>query len=1439
MVAAGTEHYQDSDELTSVPEDVQKMAGFFGRLGYREQLPEIRHDPGSQALRRALSEWLNGPDRQATDTAVIYYSGHGDSQANLFYLLTADSQENRYADTALRADYVLEALGETPKVRRVLLILDACYAGQGAFNAADVAARMSPWQNFRGDDEGVWVVAAASPKQEAQERLFTDAFLAAAGQLEQTTGTLQPYIGLEALIEQINAILRHSGKKQRVSWIPVTQARGLAPFIPNPNYEPDAPANVDLETRNWLRRRRAAELAEYWGPKARGVEVAAQAGWYFTGRQAALTELAGWLADPSADSRLRVLTGDPGSGKSAVLGRLVTLADPSSAAKPPGTTADPSSVPPAGSITAALLAKGKTGDELLGELAAGLDVPPGAELAAALLKRPVFTVVIDALDEASDPPSVIQKVISPLHGAASPGRGPRLLVATRRYEQLLGSLPAARAIVDLDQDAYSNEGDVAGYVTKVLLATSDPDSPTPYRDQPKLASQVASQVAAIAGHSFLIAQIAARTLAHAPRALDPAEVSADRQRWHDVGAAFDRDLDRYGEQAHRVRDLLTPLAWAEGAGLPRELWAPLATALTDDENYTDDDITWLLEQAAFYLVEALDQGRSVYRLYHQQFAEYLWAAHTSSTAQQRITAELMRHVPVAAAGRREWLAAPPYIQAHLATHAGRGGVLDQLVTDPGFLLAADPGRLQPALATVSDPQARQSASAFESTRYLLRGQPPGQAAAQLDLAAQVHGATILADGISQLPFPRPWTITWGHWPPPHRNIVLARDVGWVKAVAVGVADGIPVAVGGGTDGTVRIWDLRTGAATGVRLAGHTGQVTAVAVGVADGIPVAVGGGTDGTVRVWDLRTGAPRGEPAAGHTGQVTAVAVGVADGIPVAVSGGHDGTVRVWDLRTGAATGVSLAGYTGWLTAVAVGVADGTPVAVSGGHDGTVRVWDLRTGAPRGKPFIHRRGLSRLLHGHSDVLRGIVQAVAVGDADGTPVAVSGGRDGTVRVWDLRTGAARGKPFAGQPGQVTALAVGVADGIPVAVSGGHYTGWSGTLRVWDLRTGAATGVSLRRYTGGVTALAVGVADGTPVAVSYGYREVRVWDLRTGTARGEPPTGHTGPVTAVAVGVADGTPVAVSGGSDGTVRVWDLRTGAARGEPFAGHTSPVNAVAVGEVDGTPVAVSGSDGSGGGWGGMVRVWDLRTGAARGKLRPGLGSLRGISETLMVSVSAVAVGEVDGTPVAVSSSSDGWNSTVRVWDLRTGAARGEPLAGHTRGVTALAVGVADGTPVAVSGSSDGTVRVWDLRTGAARGEPFAGHTSQVNAVAVGEVDGTPVAVSGGDGSGGGWSGTVRVWDLRTGAARGEPLAGHTGPVTAVAVGEIDGTPVAVSGDRDGTILLWALDQGQCISARLDAPSGVRAIAAAGRAGWLIGTEDGSLFLWVPAIGTMTRAT
>jgi WD40 repeat protein len=66
--------------------------------------------------------------------------------------------------------------------------------------------------------------------------------------------------------------------------------------------------------------------------------------------------------------------------------------------------------------------------------------------------------------------------------------------------------------------------------------------------------------------------------------------------------------------------------------------------------------------------------------------------------------------------------------------------------------------------------------------------------------------------------------------------------------------------------------------------------------------------------------------------------------------------------------------------------------------------------------------------------------------------------------------------------------------------------------------------------------------------------------------------------------------------------------------------------------------------------------------------------------------------GTLIASGSN----DHTVCIWDVKTGAAVGHPLEGHTGCVTSVTFSP-DGTLIA-SGSYDKTVCIWDAKTGAA---------------------------------------------------------------------------------------------------------------------------------------------
>ena len=1386
--------YNSGLDRPELADDVARLAGLLTRdFGYTH-VPVCAGSPTFSGLRDGLRRFCRASERRQDDLVAVYVACHGDVlDRNDFFLMPADIDPDDPIPLAITPQALADWILRNTKVRRLLLMLDTCYSGLGGQQVAQTAVR---WVSQPGavDRAGVVLVTATHPWQVAQPGVFSSAFERAVTHLA-SGGYAQEDLPLDAVVGVMNAD-RNKAASQTVTCHQLGLAGRPPPFLLNPRYRRPL-TGVDLleQERAHHAEQRVGHLRDRFLPATR----------WFTGRHAAINDIMRWLREPSENRPALVVTGNAGSGKTALLGLLAALSDSDYGPSiprdglPAGLNACQNIITDV--IYAGTMTTGQVRDRIA--IAAGLRADTTGELIDGLRhsERGALLILIDALDEAADPPGLISGLLEPLIRNC-PGKL-RLLLGTRPYlltAALLGRPGDGRYLpVDLDSEYYADSPSIHAYIRRILLSADSLDSA--YRPSgiypvapAAILEEVTEAIGEAAGKSFLVARITATTEATAFRLPDPADRAWRQALPRHAGEAMRRDLRlRLRENADKAARLLLPLAYAQGGGLPWEnIWPSLVDALSPGRGYGNEQLIWLRRTAGSYAVESLVDGRSAYRLYHQALAEHLLETRDQEADQQIIVKTLASLVTPAGHNTRDWAVAHPYIRAHLATHAARAGDIDSLLTDPGYLLAASPPQLLAAASTASTAPARAAADAYRRAAHHLRIAPSTEHASYLQLSARCGRAPQLADALDEYRQPCSWSSRWASWRFTVLNRTLIGHTGNVRSVAVGELDGRPAVISGGDDATVQVWDLAAGRPLGDPLVGHTGYVRSAAIGELDSRPVVVSGGDDQTVRVWDLATGRPVGSPLTGHTDYVRSVAAGELDGRPVAISGSNDRTVRVWDLATGRPVGSPLTGHTSYVRSVVAGELDGRPVVISGSSDKTVRVWDLATGALVSGPFI----------GHTAA----VTSVAAGELDGRPVAISGSNDRTVRVWDLATGKPVGGPFIGHAGWVLSVTVGKLDGRPMVVSGSD----DGTARVWDLATGVLVDGPFTGHTSYVNSVAVAELYGKPVVISGSPdKTVRVWDLGAGALVGDPFTGHSSDVQSVATAKLGGQPVVVSGGDDGTVRVWDLSAGVPVGDPLAGHIGAVRSVVIGELEGRPVVVSGSSDK------TVRVWDLATGAPVGDPYAGhLGAVRSVvigeleGRPVVVSggddgvrvwdlatgapvgdpfagqagsVNSVAIGELDGRPVVVSGGDDGM---VRVWDLATGVPVGDPLAGHIGAVRSVVIGELEGRPVLVSGSSDKTVRVWDLATGAPVGDPYAGHLGAVRSVVIGELEGRPVVVSGGDDR-------VRVWDLATGAPVGDPFAGQAGSVNSVAIGELDGRPVVVSGGDD-RVRVWDLATG-----------------------------------------------
>ncbi|MEU9192360.1 caspase family protein [Streptomyces hundungensis] len=1339
VIAAGTGSYSQPgiDDLPGVEGDVDIMANLFDSLGYERVLRDRSRNPTARELISGLEEWLGSPERRPDDIVVLYYAGHGvRASGGRHYLLCSDSVENRLVSTAIRTDDLALMFADEAVSARVLIVLDTCYAGAGTTDIAMVANQLAAGRTTVAGN--LWLLAGARARDEAGEGVLTGALTGTLA--APRAGAHQQYIDLSEITERVNEHFREHHPYQHASCTSVDTA-GVPPFFPNRNFVPGLfGGELDVETLTRMRRERSA----HFDPRARGVEYVGEVGSYFTGRVAALTALSRWLSAPSHDRRARVVTGGPGSGKSALLGRLLYLADtPDADPRTP-----PETVPPTGCITTHLHLRRRTLDDVVAELgrAVGCVAATPDDLLGFLRDRSAqFTVLLDALDEAgivgdqAEATLIARALLRPMSTMAQV----RLIVGTRRDP--IDALGTAVDLIDLDRPAYAGHKDVADYVTALLLAEDDPDSLSPYRGHASLAAAVADGVAVRAGQSFLVANMTARSLINRQVKVDPTEDGWHRRLPNEVKDVFAAYLSRFGANEWRVRRLLTPLAYAEGQGLPWDnLWAPLASILAG-VRCSDEDINWLLGNAGAYIVEVRVGDRSVFRLYHETLAEFLRDARRDKEAHRRITTTLLEQVPTSA-GRRSWGDAHLYIRSHLASHAAIAGSLDELLADAEFLVHADPGVLAPALRWAGSEQARKVRSIYRSSLTLHRQSDPLTRRQILAFDAASHQVKGLAKELSAN---LPWRVRWatGSQVNPALQMSFVDHSHGVKSADCFELDQQPFAVTADTDGMLRLWDLSNGNLHGM-LRGHMAEVNSVSYLRFEGEPLGISASSDGTARVWNLRDESERAV-FSGHVGRV-GVAIGLVDaGRLLLVSGGDDRTIRLWDFAGGREE-QRLIGHTGAVRALACGAIDGMPIIASGGSDGRVRLWEPSATAPEEAGWGGGRWRERaVLKGHS----GEVNTVAFAELAGSPVLISGGDDRTVRIWDVRDHEQRGL-FSGDMGWVRAVACMTLDGRSVVVCGTD----SGHAHIWDLEREVELSVLIghthwvRAVAGveieGRTAVVTGASDGT----------MCVWDPSV-EARSRDVVGHAGGVNAVGAMSVDGCPLAVSGGDDRTVRAWDIESGRQRGI-IEGHTGFVRAVACTELGGTPVVISGaSDGT-------VRVWDLKSQRRR-------AVLTGHTDW----VSSVACTQIRGRPVAVSGSDD---CTLRVWDLQSHAERAV-LSGHTGGINTVACTSLDGRPVALTGAFDGSIRLWDLETGRVSAV-FTGHTGWVRALDCATLDGRPVVVSVDD------DGGVFVWDLKD-RRRCLRLSDAGAGTNAIACMRLRNRTVVVTAGDDRIVRFWDL--------------------------------------------------
>ncbi len=331
---------------------------------------------------------------------------------------------------------------------------------------------------------------------------------------------------------------------------------------------------------------------------------------------------------------------------------------------------------------------------------------------------------------------------------------------------------------------------------------------------------------------------------------------------------------------------------------------------------------------------------------------------------------------------------------------------------------------------------------------------------------------------------------------------------------------------GNTTGTVYLWDVDTKQELSLSGMNYNSKVlhhkTRVLISPDSQTLASWQRREDMNIRLWDIASGKHK-RTLRGHKAPVKTVVFSPDSSMMVSWSSENDTTIRLWDVATGRHIR-TLKGHTKMVEDVSFSP-DGKTLA-SGGLDGTVRIWNSKTGKQEHVSLENSSG-------NDLATQSAAVTVLMFNADGNVLA-SGHKNGSIRLWNIETEESR-QTLRGHAEAVSSITFGP-DAKTLA-----STSKDATARLWDLNTGEQiyTLTGYERTTWRVFFY----SNGLPLATGFQNpyiakldKNIRLWDLRTGQLK-KTLMGHSG--WAENLGFSGDGNTLTSMSFDDTVLLWDL------------------------------------------------------------------------------------------------------------------------------------------------------------------------------------------------------------------------------------------------------------------------------------------------------------